>query len=544
MSRDIQDKSIPRQRAEVMPHCKHRGYDIVAEHLDEGISGSEVVRRPGLQALLALACSRRINGVVVDDLDRLARLDMLEIGELLSPLRRAGVWVESVAQGRLDYDDMGGRLMLGVSSEAKRGEQLAIARRTLTQHVRMARDEKRPPMTKRPYGYRRVVAQDGAVRLEPDGLTAEVVRQIFRWYAAGHTPGWIVAELYRRCQPSPTGRPRWRRDTLRQMFANPVYAGRRAWGKTSCGRFYRQRGGKVVKGAGVYKHEPRPEEEWFFTSDDVTPIIDPELWASVQDRRHNRPSAPTPGARPGAFLFSRLLVCARCQGNMTGYVRPRSNGEIVYVCGNYMAHGKAGDCPRCQVREKWLARQVVAQLRGRLLAPERIERLRAQLREYLTAQRGAERRAQLQREESSLTLRLERARGRLVEVSRDMIPEVEQEIRHSREALERVKAALRELETADPVRDLDDAVKAASGAVWALEQALDGEDRLLLREALRGILVRVEVLPVPYTTSTGKTWHRPGAARLVLRPGTGLELLAERPDELPDVAGFRAAPSR
>ena len=36
-------------------------------------------------------------GVVVDDLDRLARLDLLELGVLLSPLRKAGVWIEAVA---------------------------------------------------------------------------------------------------------------------------------------------------------------------------------------------------------------------------------------------------------------------------------------------------------------------------------------------------------------------------------------------------------------------------------------------------------------
>jgi hypothetical protein len=56
----------------------------------------------------------------VDDLDRLARLDLRELGELLSPLRKAGVWVESVAQGRMDYHSMGGRLLLGMTAEAAR----------------------------------------------------------------------------------------------------------------------------------------------------------------------------------------------------------------------------------------------------------------------------------------------------------------------------------------------------------------------------------------------------------------------------------------
>src|SRR5262245_43317961 len=157
MSRDTQDKSIARQRSEVLPHCQRQGYQIVAKEKDEGISGSDVDRRPGLQAVLALARARKIDGIVVDDLDRLARLDLLEMGELLSPLRRAGGWVESVAKGRVDYGSMGGRLQLGITGEAKREEQLATARRTLTEHLRMARDGAKPPLSKKVYGYRREV---------------------------------------------------------------------------------------------------------------------------------------------------------------------------------------------------------------------------------------------------------------------------------------------------------------------------------------------------------------------------------------------------
>src|SRR5207249_1980934 len=92
MSKDTQDKSIDRQRSEVLPHCQRKGYSIVSEEQDEGISGSEVAKRPGLQKTLALAKAKRIDGVVMDDLDRLARLDMIDFFEhIVGPLRRAGV---------------------------------------------------------------------------------------------------------------------------------------------------------------------------------------------------------------------------------------------------------------------------------------------------------------------------------------------------------------------------------------------------------------------------------------------------------------------
>src|SRR5262249_17513337 len=79
---------------------------------------------------------------------------------------------------------------------------------------------------------------------------------------------------------------------------------------------------------------------------------------------------------------------------------------------------------------------------------------------------------------------------RLVEVSKDMVPEVEAQIRRTREELEGTRAALDAAESADPVRDLQVTVEAARGALWRLETALEGEDRCLLREALRGVLSR------------------------------------------------------
>src|SRR5262245_47059500 len=74
-SRDTQDESIDRQRSQVLPYCQEKEYAVVASEFDEGISGSEVERRLGLQRLLALARARKIDGIVVDDLKRLARLD-------------------------------------------------------------------------------------------------------------------------------------------------------------------------------------------------------------------------------------------------------------------------------------------------------------------------------------------------------------------------------------------------------------------------------------------------------------------------------------
>jgi site-specific DNA recombinase len=543
MSRDTQDKSIPRQRSEVLPHCQRQGYRVVAEHQDEGISGSEVERRPGLQKLLALAKARQIDGVVVDDLDRLARLDLLELGVLLSPLRKAGVWVESVAQGRMNYNDMAGRLMLGISGEAKRTEQLATARRVLTAHVERARERGRPPLSKTAYGYRRETIPGTNVKAPPviDEAAAEVVRSLFRWYAEGHTLGWIVKELHRRGVASPLGRPRWLRTSVRQVLKNPIYVGRRAWGKTSQGRFYRQKGGRIEQAGGSRKAEWNPPEAWF-TTDDTPAIIDADLWDAAQRRLARDAADPTaprqrdgrrrgrasssPTTEPGAFLLSGLLVCGRCGGAMVGFHTPKHcRPGIVYTCREYNAHGTAV-CVRVEAKEDWAVRQVIAELRDQLLLPERLEWLTKRLAEKAREQRSEDNLARLRRAAERLATRLGRERRRLMEVSRDMVSEAEAAIRQTRAELGAAQKALRDTETADPVRELKITAEAARKALWLLETALEGDNRCLLKEALRGVLAGVKIGGEPYRTKTGRTRRRPRIDGISLRPGSGLDTLS------------------
>jgi len=68
-------------------------------------------------------------------------------------------------------------------------------------------------------------------------------------------------------------------------------------------------------------------------------------------------------------------------------------------------------------------------------------------------------------------------------------------------------------------------VEAARKALWLLETALEGNNRCLLKEALRGILAAVKLGPEPYQTTTERTRHRPRIDGIRVRPGSGLDVL-------------------
>src|SRR5580692_4957305 len=58
---------------------------------DDGISGREMVRRPGFSRLLAAASSKAFDVIVVRDLDRFARGDVFRVGYVLQILHDHGV---------------------------------------------------------------------------------------------------------------------------------------------------------------------------------------------------------------------------------------------------------------------------------------------------------------------------------------------------------------------------------------------------------------------------------------------------------------------
>ena len=72
------------------------------------------------------------------------------------------------------------------------------------------------------YGYE--VGSDGELTVNPD--EAKVVYWIFEQYLAGDSLGKIAASLERQGIPSPTGKPKWNRETIDKLLSNEKYTGR------------------------------------------------------------------------------------------------------------------------------------------------------------------------------------------------------------------------------------------------------------------------------------------------------------------------------
>ncbi len=83
------EQSVDVQLTGLREYAQARGFEIVSEYLDEGVSGARA-KRPALDRLLADARRRRFDGVLVWKLDRLGR-NLRHLLALLGELDELGV---------------------------------------------------------------------------------------------------------------------------------------------------------------------------------------------------------------------------------------------------------------------------------------------------------------------------------------------------------------------------------------------------------------------------------------------------------------------
>ena len=116
------EQTVENQREALLAACAHRGWRIVAEFVDNGISGAKGRdRRPGFDRLLKAATQRKIDIVAAWSVDRLGR-SLQDLVGFLAELNAVGcdLYLERQA---VDTTTPAGRAlfqMLGVFAEFER----------------------------------------------------------------------------------------------------------------------------------------------------------------------------------------------------------------------------------------------------------------------------------------------------------------------------------------------------------------------------------------------------------------------------------------
>jgi len=368
ISDDREGKSlgVQRQQDDCCRLLVQRGWTLGGMYVDNDVSAyKRHARRPAFQRLLADLEEAAVGGVVVYDLDRLARQPR-DLERLLDVYDgRTGLAFATVT-GDVDLGSPDGRVMARVMVAFANKSSADTGRRVARKHLELAQQGKPVGGGPRPFGFER-----DRVSICPD--EARVLRDAAARVLSGESLTSVAKSMTRAGCRTSTGKD-WTYAGLRQTLLSPRVAG-----------FRRHRGILLRDAAG----EP-VQAIW-------QPILDRETYeglAAVLTRLERRTS---PGRRPGRvkYLLVGLLRCGRCGQRLYG--RRNSRASSPGAVPTYTCDSPRG-CRGCRISMSWVDALVTDAVQARLAAAdlpeveaepwhgvERLAETREQIREVMAA---------------------------------------------------------------------------------------------------------------------------------------------------------------
>jgi DNA invertase Pin-like site-specific DNA recombinase len=378
-------RSVTRQIDHARAYAATKGWTVAEAHVyvDDGISGAEFAKRPGLVRLINTLTPRPpFQVLVMSGESRLGR-EQIETAYLLKQLITAGVRVFYYLEDReRTLDSPTEKLLLSVATYADEMERVKARARTRDAMVRKARAGH--VAAGRKYGYDNVpvIGADGNrshVDRQINETEATVVRQIFDLTAAGYGFRRIAHSLNAEAAPAPRAthgrRSGWSASTVRDVLRSEVYRGVLIWGQTQKRDGWGQR---VTRRTA----RQRPPEEWIRVERPALQIVSEALWHSVQDRLYQtratylRSSDGRLHGRPvngiaAKYLLTGMAVCGQCGGALT--IRTRAHGTrrlALYQCLTHVTKGPRICANRSAMRQREAEAAVLETVQHQLLHPD------------------------------------------------------------------------------------------------------------------------------------------------------------------------------
>lgn len=407
-STDMQERSIPDQKAYVEKWAKENGYRILRWYADDAISGTSTKGRADFERMIGAAENGRDFEVVLCyDISRFSRGGTNETGYYLHRLSLVGVHAIFPAEGIPDGDE--GELLQGVKSWQARQYSVKLSRDSIRGQHSTVTVRKSAMGGPAPYGYdRQYVTPDGAVlrtirtladghreEFGPDGKRVriiekherigrkmksdivrlvpgdpeqiEAVRRIFQMCADGFGFRNIVIDLNSRGVPGPR-RTRWNRQAIKTILQNPCYYGALVWNRRTFGKLHGVDPDGTARRKTVAESTRNPRSKWIVIEDVHEPLITKELFDKAQTAMQERRDKGGQARPTNRYLLSGLIRCNHCGYNFWGCVVTNSKGDHrYYVDAGYRAQG-IKVCRSTSIPTESLDEWVLAQLRNLMRA--------------------------------------------------------------------------------------------------------------------------------------------------------------------------------
>lgn len=275
-------ETLARHQAMLLELAKNQKLNITKIY-KEIVSGDSIAARPQMQTMLADITECKYAGVLVVEVERLARGDTIDQGVVAQAFKQSDTKIITPVKTydpSNEYDEEYFEFSLFMS----RREYKTIKRRM--QAGRLASIKEGNYICSRtPYGYRKITPEPKVHTLEIIPEEAEVIRIIFDMYLNGRGTKYIANEL-NRMGIKPQKSEYWESPSIKKILSNPLYCGKIGW-KT------KSNGNTLYDG----KHKA---------------IISEEIFQAVQLKKKNNPTAQL---HPNDVLLNHyhgILYCKNC----------------------------------------------------------------------------------------------------------------------------------------------------------------------------------------------------------------------------------------
>ena len=348
---EAESNSIGNQRSYLHQWAAREGWQIVAEFLDDGHTGTDF-ERPGFRALMAALQEKRITTFATTDLSRLGR-NYLEVGLLQEKTFPAlGVRYIAVNDGydsaRADTGSIDPSLFKNLMNDIYARDcsnKVLRAKRTLQRQGKY--------LGSAPYGYRLDPADK--YHLVPDPDTSPVVQRIYALFLAGETRTRIARLLMQEQVPCParakgmTGRHftgEWTPTTIKRILTLPTYYGA-----------VTQHTREMVS-YKVHKARFLDSDDWIVVEGTHEGLVTKADFLQAQKLLETR-GYTAPEAQ--SHRLTGLVYCADCGGKLFAH---KVGGHFYLTCYTYSRRPGQHLCTSHAIREDWLEAQICARLRA------------------------------------------------------------------------------------------------------------------------------------------------------------------------------------
>lgn len=322
-------ETLARHRKLLLDYAENNRLHI-AKIYEEVVSGESIATRPQMQLLLADVEQGLYDGVLVVEVERLARGDTMDQGLVSQTFKYSNTKIYTplkvydpndefdeeyfefgLFMSRREYKTINRRLQRGRQASASEGKYIA---------------------SKSPYGYEKIKIPNekgNTLRIIPE--QAEVIRQIYDWYVNG-IDGEDVGLTKIAAKLNSLGVPSyrheyWGKEALRDIITNPVYAGYIRWG-------YRRKKKAVVDGKTVTSRPVSLDENCILSKGLHEAIVSQDLFDKAQRKIKLVPPPPVGYKKELKGSLAGMVICKKCGHRMT-LRSPSTEGKPPYLVCHY-----------------------------------------------------------------------------------------------------------------------------------------------------------------------------------------------------------------